>query len=329
MPTTNGARAPRRLTSTPQSVEPATRTASGCSSSSRRRWARSTARSNTPLVPMRRVGAGAGAGRSSRSARTSCGSRAVEGEGGVTDRAVAGAAAQVAADGVEVEPVRPVLVVGVGAAPAVRPVVLRRHRADEAGRAVPALGAAAHRELALDGVEGAGRSQSLGGDDLLAVEGGGRHEAGVDRRPAAPVRAVGAHDEHRARAALALGAALLGTGQPLAAHEVEGGGRRVRADERAPHPVDGHRRRSGWHRHSSVPVAGSVEVHRPRWGGAPRQGSGSAVHPRRTTPRRRRGRAPQRLGGHPAPGPPQVAPARAAAGTLDDPTARTAYARPR
>ena len=161
MPTTTGARAPRRLTSTPQSVEPATSTASGWSPSSRSASARSAARSKTPLRPSRRVAAAAGAGAAARATAVVVRSRAAERVRGVADRAVAGAAAQVAAEGVQVEAVGSVLVVDgpPGEGRAVAPVVLRRHPADEAGRAVAALRSAPHGQLVLHGVEVVGRSR--------------------------------------------------------------------------------------------------------------------------------------------------------------------------
>ena len=158
--------------------------------------------------------------------------------GRVADRAVAGAAAEVAADGVEVEAVGAVLRVGLVVRRAVGAVVLRGHRADEAGRAVAALRPAADRELGLDRVQVAGVAEPLGGDDLLAVEREGRHQAGVDRGPPAAV-AVGPRDQHRAGAALALGAALLGPGQAEAAQEVERVGVGGHAAERPRLSVDG------------------------------------------------------------------------------------------
>src|SRR5690606_40252617 len=111
-----------------------------------------------------------------------------DGEGGVADRAVAGAAAQVPAQRVQVEAVRAVLGVAAGRVrvrAAVRPVVLGGHAADEPRRAVAALGAAADRHLLLHRVQGgrrarfAGGGEALGGDDLLAVERRGRDQAGV------------------------------------------------------------------------------------------------------------------------------------------------------
>jgi hypothetical protein len=105
--------------------------------------------------------------------------------------------------------------------PPVRPVVLGRHRADETGRAVAALRAAPLGHLALDRVQLAGLAQALRRHDLLLVERRGRHQAGVDRDPAGPVRPVVAGHQHGAGAALALGAALLAAGQPAVAQPLQ------------------------------------------------------------------------------------------------------------
>ena len=64
---TNGARTPRMLTSTPQSVQPATTIASGCSASSASASARSVGRANR----LTRVGGAAGAGAATRPASAS------------------------------------------------------------------------------------------------------------------------------------------------------------------------------------------------------------------------------------------------------------------
>ena len=145
--------------------------------------------------------------------------RVAERERGVADRAVAGAPAQVAAQRVQVEAVVRL---------PVRAVVLGGHAADEARRAVAALRAAADRHLVLDRVQGLGRAEALGGDDLLAVERGRRQQAGVQRGPLGRGVDAGPGDEHGAGAALTLGAALLGAGQTLVAQPVERGGVRRR-----------------------------------------------------------------------------------------------------
>ena len=224
--TTYDARRPRRLASTPQSVDPATTTASGCSARSVERLGE-VGGTGEPVDPGRH--------RRGRGARLPLGQRVhgcgtAEGAGRVADRAVAGAAAEVAGDRVQVEPVRPCLAVG--------PVVLRRHRAGEAGRAVAALGAACGGEPGLDRVQLLGRAEPFRGDDLLPVEREGRHQAGVDRRPAA-AGPLGAGDHHGAGTALALRAALLGAGETEAAQEVERVGVGGRPGERARLPVDG------------------------------------------------------------------------------------------
>ena len=181
------------------------------------------------------------------------GLRRPEGVGRVLNRPVPGAPAQVAAERVQVEPVRPVLMVGCagsvqclpagdgrvgpvrpsarrgrrgrrgrgGRGPPPGPVVLGGHRADESRRAVAALRAAALGHLALDRVQPPGPAQALGGHDLLLVERRGRYQAGVDRHPAGPVRPVVAGDQHRAGAALALGAAFLAARQPAVAQPLE------------------------------------------------------------------------------------------------------------
>ena len=180
--------------------------------------------------------------------------RSPQGVGGVADGPVAGAAAEVAAQGVQVETVGPALVVGrvlladdrgAGLRPggrlggragglALGPVVLGGHGADEARGAVAALGASPERHLLLDGVQrrrraGAARgAEALCGDDLLTVEGGGGGQAGVDGGPPAASIAVRPGHQHRAGTALALGAALLGPGQSLAAQPVQQPG--VRAE---------------------------------------------------------------------------------------------------
>ena len=194
-----------------------------------------------------------GGRRGGRGRRAALGERVVRGRevqrvGGVADRAVSGAAAQVPAHRVQVEPVRPVLMVGRPLAVAagirggpVRPVVLGGHRADEAGRAVAALGAAAVRHLPLHRVQRARRAETLGGDQLLAIQREHRHQARVQCGPEGATVAVGPGHHHRAGAALALRAALLGAGQPLVAQPVERGDVRLDIDHRALLAVDHNR----------------------------------------------------------------------------------------
>ena len=124
---------------------------------------------------------------------------------------------------------------------AVGAVVLGGQAADEARGAVAALRATPHRQLALHGVQVVRGAEPFDGEDLLAVERGGRHEAGVDRRPLGRCFAAigrGACDEHSAGPALTLGAALLGTGQALGAEPVEGVRRRGDPPESQREPVD-------------------------------------------------------------------------------------------
>ena len=118
----SAARACRMLSSTPQSVEPATSLASGCSASRSSASARSAGRTKSPWLlgdVGRRTGAGAGRVDAGAAAGRSA-SGSPERVRRVADRPVAGAAAQVAAQRVQVEAVRAVLVVvRAGASPGV------------------------------------------------------------------------------------------------------------------------------------------------------------------------------------------------------------------
>ena len=230
MPMTSGVRAPRRLTSTPQSVDPATSTASGCRPTRSRASARSAGRTYEPATPSTRVAAGSGAAACIRVATGSSGDGPPEGVGGIPDRPVPGAPAQVARDRLEVE------AVGVGA------VVLGGHRADETRGAVAALRPAAHGHLVLHGVQRLGRAEALGGDHLLAGEGAGGQQARVDRRPARAAGVVRPGHHDGAGSALALRAALLGAGEPLGAQPVQRVGPRFGAGEADDLAVDRHLR---------------------------------------------------------------------------------------
>ena len=137
---------------------------------------------------------GARGRRSSRGAaagETVVSGRRPERVGRVADRPVPRAAAEVAAQCVQVEPVGAVLVVARRCGrwwtgpprSAVRAVVLGSHAADESGRAVAALGTTADGHLPLHRVQGARAAEPLGRDDLLAVQRENRHEAGVQCRP--------------------------------------------------------------------------------------------------------------------------------------------------
>ena len=168
-----------------------------------------------------------------RGRRTAGGQRVVGGReaervGSVLDGAVPGAPAEVAAERVEVEAVVAVVgvvLLGTGAVGGLPrgAVELGRHAAHEPRCAVAALRTAADGHLVLDRVQVVGSTQALGGDDLLAVEAGRRDEAGVDRGPVGGVGTVGRGpcDQDRARAALTLGAALLGPGQSACPQEVQ------------------------------------------------------------------------------------------------------------
>ena len=123
--------------------------------------------------------------------------RRAEGVGGVADGPVAGAAAQVSAQRVQIKTVGALVCSPLprGGGPPFRTVVLGRHGADKAGRAVAALGTAAVRHFALDRVELLGAagtrsaSEPLGRDNFPAVESQRRRQAGVDGGPAGAVRA--------------------------------------------------------------------------------------------------------------------------------------------
>ena len=92
-------------------------------------------------------------------------------------------------------------------------------RADLAGRAIAALEAIALNERRLQGVERLRRSQPFDGHDLVALVHHRERQTGVDP-PAV--------DQHRAGAALAVIAALLGAGQvQMFAQGVQQGGARI------------------------------------------------------------------------------------------------------
>ena len=172
------------------------------------------------------------------------GVRRAEGERGVPDRPVAGAAAEVAAQGLEVERGRRLGPVPRAGLTSPVTVVLRRHAADEPWRAVAALRPPTLCHLALNRVQPLRAAEPLGGHDLLAVVCRGGDEARVERHPARP-RAVRPRHEHRARSALTLGAPLLGAGQPQPAQEVEQRGVDRKPRQRPRRSVDGHRGGAG------------------------------------------------------------------------------------
>ena len=127
------------------------------------------------------------------------------------DRAVAGAAAQIAGDDVAHRH-------ALGARRADAAAVERHH---EAGRAEAALRAVALDQLALDRVRAA---QAFDGPQRLAVEHRQEEDAGIDRAPLDRV-AVQLAEQHGAGAAIALGAAFLGAGAAeRVAQIVEDGG---------------------------------------------------------------------------------------------------------
>jgi hypothetical protein len=82
-------------------------------------------------------------------------------------------------------------------------------------------------------------AEAFGGDHLLAVESGRWHQAGVDRRPPAAAIGIGPIDQHRARTALALGAAFLASGQAGSAQPFEQRDVTTHVSELAGPAVDG------------------------------------------------------------------------------------------
>ncbi len=124
--------------------------------------------------------------------------------GGGEDRAVAGAAAQVARQ----------RVVGRLARRRMRVLVQAEQAHREAGRAEAALRPVALDERLLHRMERARRgAQALDGEHGLAVERGEETDAGVDRLPGERAVAARLGDDDRARAAVALGAAFLRAGE--------------------------------------------------------------------------------------------------------------------
>ncbi|MCY1293266.1 hypothetical protein D9M70_425220 [compost metagenome] len=121
--------------------------------------------------------------------------------GGVDDRAVAGAAAEVAGQGFQ----------GVGLVEAIRLLLQGEHRHDEAGGAEAALRAVAVDHGLLHGVQLALVLEVFDGDQLLAVQGGDEGQAGV-QAAVANAFADQFADHHGAGTAVAGGAAFFGSG---------------------------------------------------------------------------------------------------------------------
>ena len=220
---------PRRLTSTPQSVR------AGDHGRLRPLVRRSCERLGEVGGPDERRAVLAQPGRRRRGRRLRrpggervVGRRLAERVRGVPDRPVAGAPAQVAAERVQVEAVGPVLGVGAGARwPAARSgaVVLGRHAADEAGRAVAALRAAAHRHLVLDRVQRVGvvPSPSAVTTSWPSSDGDGTRQALIATHSVAaatPGRATRTEQAPHSPSAQP----SLAAGETLLAQEVEGGG---------------------------------------------------------------------------------------------------------
>jgi len=131
------------------------------------------------------------------------------GAGGVDDRPVAGAAAQVAAQRIGCLAARH------GALAALALVLVQRVQAHhEARRAEAALRAVRIDQRLLHRVQrAAGAAQLIDRDELLAVERADEGDAAIDGAPAQAARAGLTH-HHGAGAAVALGAALLGALEP-------------------------------------------------------------------------------------------------------------------
>ncbi|MCY1354352.1 hypothetical protein D9M69_407270 [compost metagenome] len=121
--------------------------------------------------------------------------------GGVDDRAVAGAAAQVAGQGLH----------GLGLVVAVAVLLQGEQRHDEAGGAEAALGTVAIHHRLLHGMQLALVLEVFHGDQLLAVQRRHEGQAGVQGAVADAV-AVQLADDHGAGTAIARGAAFFGTG---------------------------------------------------------------------------------------------------------------------
>ncbi len=136
--------------------------------------------------------------------------RRVELGEGVADRAVAGAAAEVAADRLGPD------LAGLAALA----VVLGEEAHHEARRAVAALRAAGLDHRRLRRVQLVAVGEAVHGQHLAAGQPHRGHQARVHGEEAAAL-AVRSHQHHRAGTALALGAALLHTGQAPLAQEVE------------------------------------------------------------------------------------------------------------
>ena len=155
--------------------------------------------------------------------------------GGIADRTVPGAAAEIARQRVQVESIRSALVrlaiarADCGLAGALGAVVFGGHGAHESGSAISALGSAAVGHLFLHRVHRRDAAQPFGGDDFLAIKCCGRQQAGVHCRPSAALPVTACHQDG-AGAAFALGAAFLASDQSLPAQEIQRVGMRGSVD---------------------------------------------------------------------------------------------------
>ena len=156
---------------------------------------------------------------------------------GIDDRPVAGAAAEIAG-----QRVVDGLVLGLLAA-----LLERIQRHHDPRRAEPALARIRLDHRFLERVEPAILRQPLDCDQRLAGELRHRHQAAIDRL-VAHARAVRDAEHHRAGAAIALGAALLGAGEsPFGPQPVEHGRRRRHAADLAGLSVEQNSDRSAGH----------------------------------------------------------------------------------
>ena len=241
----SGARRPRRFTSTPQSVVPATTTASGSSRSSPQRLVERGG-AHEPLVAVVEPGGDGARGRVGRAARRadrrlrarrarrrrrgSAGSRCT-GRGCRSARAGRSRWGRGARRRARRRCPRRPRASGSPAA-AVVPVELAGHAAREA-RACSSRTASRppRRGRACTGCGCLGVPRPSAVTSSCPSSAAAGHEARVHRRPLGAAVVVGRREQHGARPALALGAPLLAPGQPDAAQPVERG--RVRATRRA------------------------------------------------------------------------------------------------
>ena len=148
------------------------------------------------------------------------------GERGIDDRTVAGAAAQVPGD--------PVVHGGAGDGPACGIMEQREQRHHEAGRAEAALGAVEVDHRLLHRMQAVGR-EVVDRDHVAAVGLPGEHDAGIHGGIDQPL-ADPPPQHHRAGAAVALRASLLGPHRPLMEPQI------IEEGQRRGHGIETHER---------------------------------------------------------------------------------------